>query len=157
MARRLLHFFSRARNARDVKMKTRFDPDFRSHDFRHYDSSVMSSLTLFFTMVLAILALFFARSAHGGGSVSRYEFLAQIRNEEVREFVETQFRLADEGRALRAGRHLPNAGERVAPFEIEAFPVGATRPVIVRIGGPEEAVEVVPCEESTHYSDCKYR
>ncbi len=138
-------------------MKTRFDSDLRHRDFRDYDSSVMSSLTLFFTMVLAILALFFARSAHGGGAVSRQEFLSQIRNEEVREFVESNFRLADEGRALRAGRHLPNAGERVAPFEIEAYPANADRPVIVRIGGPDAAVEVLACEESTHFADCKYR
>ena len=131
--------------------------EYKSHDFRNYDSSVLSSLTLAATLLLAILALFFARSAHGGGSVSRDEFLSQIRRGEVREYVETQFKLAEEGRALRAGRHLPNAGERMAPFEIEAYATGSTRPVIVRVSDADGAVEVLACEDSAHYSDCKYR
>lgn len=139
-------------------MKNRLSP---VHPFprHHYDSTFLSSLTLFFTMLFAILALVFARSAHGGGSLARVDFLAQIRNEEVREFVETNFRLAEEGRARRAGAHLPNAGERVGPFEIEAYPVtgDTSRPIIVRVDGIEGAVEMIACEESAHYSDCVYR
>ncbi len=124
-------------------------------NFYHSHPRHVSSLTVFVMAALTALALFFARSAHGEKSISRDEFLTKIHDNEVRAFVEENFRLAEAGRATRAGRHLPNAGERIPPYEIEAYPPGSTRPVIVRISENAIAIEVIACQASHHYSDCE--
>lgn len=104
------------------------------------------------TASLVFLGLITAAKA--GGSLSREDFLAEIADERLRRTIIDQFDLADEGRALRAGRHLPNAGERVAPFEILVRPArGEAQTVVLRLESPNaRRIVILPCSGSAHYS-----
>ncbi len=91
--------------------------------------------------------------ARAGGALSREEFLAAIADQGLREYVSEHYQLAEEGRALRAGRQMPNPGARIAPYEIVARALwGDEMPLVLHLDTePSTQVLIVPCAESTHY------
>lgn len=101
----------------------------------------------------AAASAFLTWSAFAGGPIPREDFLGAIADPTIREYVAEHFDLAGEGRALRAGRRMPNAGQRIPPFEI----VGHARedletPVVLHLDrNPAEQVMIIPCAESIHY------
>ncbi len=97
-------------------------------------------------------------AARAAGSLSREEFLQKISDERLRQYVAEHFDLAEEGRSLRAGMSLPNAGERLPPYEIVAYPCsGARNPVVLHLdSGPSSQIVILPCAGSDHYDrDCQ--
>lgn len=116
--------------------------------FRPFRLAAMSILSLFGWISLA----------SASGSITRSEFLSAISDDEVRAHITEHFTLSAEGRAYRAGAHLPDAGERMAPFEITAEPtIAPGESVVLRLDTiPSRQVLILPCSESDHYSaDCE--
>ncbi|MBS1960934.1 MAG: hypothetical protein JST04_01870 [Bdellovibrionales bacterium] len=114
----------------------------------------MNSKLPFRLIALSFLSFFFLiLEANAGGSLSREEFLNAIGDESIRTYVAEHFALAEDGRALRAGRQLPNAGERIAPFEIVAeATTGTDGPMVLHLDSvPTHQVVLIPCAESVHY------
>ncbi len=96
--------------------------------------------------------------AHGGGTLSRDEFLSEISDLTLRAFIAQNFLIEEEGRAMRIGRQEPNAGERVTPFEIIARPArsdeGNPAPIVLRLDQPDTTqLALVPCSKSEHYDE----
>ena len=116
--------------------------------FRMSFSLPIRLVALAFLSFLALIA-----TAHAGGSLGRDEFLGAISDPSIRGYVAEHFELAEEGRALRAGRLLPNAGERIPPFEIVARSLdNGEPPVVLHLEAAlSNQVLIVPCGASVHY------
>ena len=111
------------------------------------------TLSLPFRLSAGFVFLFLsliASPAHAAGSLSREDFLAAIGDPRMREYVAEHFQLAEDGRALRAGRQMPNAGERIPPFEIVARSNDRDEaPLVLRLSVSRGSqVLAIPCPAS---------
>lgn len=98
-------------------------------------------------------AFLFLTAAYAGGSLPKDDFLGAIADPAIRDYVAEHFDLAEEGRALRAGRRMPNAGERIPPFEIVGHAMDDLEtPVVLHLEAvPSEQIAIIPCAESVYY------
>jgi hypothetical protein len=108
-----------------------------------------------FRLIVAAFISFFilVSTSHAGGSISREEFLDTLSDPSIRQYVAEHFQLAEEGRSLRAGRHMPNAGARIPPYEILARPhFEGEEPVVLEVKSERSTqVRILPCAESVFY------
>ena len=73
-------------------------------------------------LTLFLFSFTFPLFSQAGGTISREEMLEKVcaETEAICSALQ-EMNLADFGSAARAGGHAPNPGERVMPFEFEAF------------------------------------